>query len=360
MTEEFIRKQVKKILSEAKVYGDIDSIKFSGARGRPSGTEELKEKAESSPDKLLKDLGVSGEKVDNYDELLDFYEKIFNGPSPMSDAGTFQRDGDNIYVAPSGMAASSLLKYMWYCLKALKNSGDLGDFESFISAGNSTVSISQSEKSPESTESEAEAGPETEPEEDFSTIDKIQAALDAVGLSGEWVGAFAGPGGAIAGAVVGGAADIASGLISLKKGKPFEAMISFVGAIPVVGTAAGVTKMAIKSRRPAFKLISKQLDKISKTIEKAKKPLKAVKDMSDQEKKKRLGKAKENIEKFGITGVEPEQALDLLDTLQQGYGRFAKIVSGKNKPFVNFESSEIGLIHQEYKNFVGKLQALFM
>jgi hypothetical protein len=93
-----------------------------------------------------------------------------------------------------------------------------------------------------------------------SLTDKLQLALDACGLGGEWVGGaigamFGGVGaapGAVIGATAGGICDIASGLIDLVNGRIFMALLSFLAAVPVIGTAFGGGKVFIKAAKYVY------------------------------------------------------------------------------------------------------------
>jgi hypothetical protein len=93
-----------------------------------------------------------------------------------------------------------------------------------------------------------------------SLTDKLQLALDACGLGGEWVGGaigamFGGVGvapGAVIGATAGGICDIASGLIDLVNGRILMALLSFLAAIPVVGAAFGGGKAFIKAAKYVY------------------------------------------------------------------------------------------------------------
>ena len=93
-----------------------------------------------------------------------------------------------------------------------------------------------------------------------SLTDKLQLALDACGLGGEWVGGaigamFGGVGaapGAVIGATAGGICDIASGLIDLVNGRILMALLSFLAAIPVVGTTFGGGKLFIKAAKTVY------------------------------------------------------------------------------------------------------------
>jgi len=69
------------------------------------------------------------------------------------------------------------------------------------------------------------------------------------------------------------------------------------------------------------------------------------------------------MRQFGITDVEPEQALDLLDSLEQNYTKFSNLllkVGETNKKLGGIEIPQVLKVADEYKKFTNDLRYLFM